>query len=102
MTAFIEDAIGATITVIDNKEFNEKYNPTTRKIEIQEIPSFEELALDVQVIHVTRLVGYAQACDLRFDYLCLMKNTIRPHERLKFRKSPRLRTMCLCMCQTAL
>ncbi len=42
MKTFIEDAIGATITVIDDKEFIEKFNPTTRKIDTIEIPSFED------------------------------------------------------------
>ena len=57
LKAFIEDAIGATITVIDNKEFNEKYNPTTRKIEIQEIPSFED---DVLVYVPDGIIGDVQ------------------------------------------
>ena len=42
LKAFIEDAIGASIVVIDNKEFVEKFNPTTRKVETKEIPSFED------------------------------------------------------------
>ena len=28
--------------MIDNKEFVEKFNPTTRKVETKEIPSFED------------------------------------------------------------
>ena len=42
LKAFIEDAIGASIVVIDNKEFVEKFNPTTRKVETKAIPSFED------------------------------------------------------------
>ena len=42
LKAFIEDAIGASIVVIDNKEFVEKFNPTTRTVETKEIPSFED------------------------------------------------------------
>lgn len=57
LKAFIEDAIGATITVIDNKEFTEKYNPTTRKIETQEIPSFED---DVLVYVPDGIIGDVQ------------------------------------------
>lgn len=57
LKAFIEDAIGATITVIDNKEFIEKFNPTTRKIETQEIPSFDD---DVLVYVPDGIIGDVQ------------------------------------------
>jgi hypothetical protein len=40
--AFIEDAVGAKISVIDDKEFIEKYNTETRKIDTIEVPSFND------------------------------------------------------------
>ena len=57
LKAFIEDAIGASIVVIDNKEFVEKFNPTTRKVETKEIPAFED---DVRVYVPDGAIGDVQ------------------------------------------
>lgn len=55
--AYIEEAIGTTIRVIDDKAFIEKFNPTTRKIDTTEVVSFND---DVLVYVPDGAIGDAQ------------------------------------------
>lgn len=55
--AYIEEAIGSTIKVIDDKAFVEKFNPTTRKIDTTEVVSFND---DVLVYVPDGAIGDAQ------------------------------------------
>lgn len=54
---YIEDAIGASIRVIDDKAFVEKFNDKTRKVESQEVVSFND---DVLVYVPNGAIGDAQ------------------------------------------
>jgi hypothetical protein len=63
--AWFEEAVGAPIVVVDDKEFVEKFNPTTRLIETVEVPSFED---DVLVYVPNGIIG-----DVQCGYIVAME-----------------------------